>query len=125
MLKPPKCLCIKHFNGFSTFKISCFPIKIQSKTHAFSNASFRTSFFEILMRLDAKKLDFESPLAPSWAQNAEPHRPSCSKKAPKTSWGEARGTDLLARSLSELSLAPFWLIWDGFWMNLYGFDNYF
>ena len=24
MLKPPKCLYIKHFNGFSTFKISCF-----------------------------------------------------------------------------------------------------
>ena len=105
--------------GSGHSKSHVFSIRIQSKTDAFSNASFRTSFFEILMRLDAKKLDFGSPLAPSWAQNAEPHRPSCSKKAPKTSWGEARGTDLLARSLSELSLAPFWLIWDGFWMNLY------
>ena len=61
-------------------------------------------------RLDAQMLDFGIPLAPSWAKNAEPHRPSCSKKAPKTSWGEARGTDLLSRSLSEGSLAPFWLI---------------
>ena len=84
MLKPLKCLYIQHFSGFSTFKISCFPIKIQSKTHAFSNASFRTSFFEILMRLDAKKLDFGSPLAPSWSQNGAQNRPSGAKKGPES-----------------------------------------
>ena len=84
MLKPPKCLYIKHFCGFSTFKISCFPIRIQSKTHAFSNASIRTSFFEILMRLDAKKLDFGTPWRPAGAQNGARNRPSGAKSLQKS-----------------------------------------
>ena len=36
---------IEHFRGFSTFKISHFPIKIQSTFHNFSDASFWMSFF--------------------------------------------------------------------------------
>ena len=60
-------------------KSHVFPIKIQSKTNAFSDASFRTSFFEGLVRLDAKTVDFGSPLASSWAQNAARNHPSGAK----------------------------------------------
>ena len=42
----------------------------------FFDASFWTSFFDILARLDAKMLDFGSPLAPSWAQNGAQNRTS-------------------------------------------------
>ena len=40
--KPRKCLYIKHLGGFSTFKISHFLIKIQSKIHTFLDISFLT-----------------------------------------------------------------------------------
>ena len=76
MRQPPECLHTKHFGGLSTFKISHFLIKYRSKFHIFFDASFWTSFFEILVRLGAKKLDFGSPLAPSWAQNGAQNRPS-------------------------------------------------
>ena len=65
--------------GSAHSKSHVFPIKILSKTNAFSDASFRTSFFEVLMRLDAKTLDFGSPLAPSWGQNDVHNRPSGAK----------------------------------------------
>ena len=80
MLKPLKCLYLKHFNGFSTFRISLDCTKIQSKIHTFSDASFRMSFFEILVRLGANKTRFWEPLgaqlgpkwrpkSPKWRQN--------------------------------------------------------
>ena len=72
-----------HLGGFSSFKTLHFLTKTQSTNHTFSDASFRTSSFEILVRLDAKKLDFGSPLAPSWAQNAAQNRPSGTKNPPK------------------------------------------
>ena len=83
MLKPPKCLYIKHFGGFSTFRISHFPIQIQSTNHTFSDASFWMSFFEILAHPGAKTLDFGIPLAPSWAPNDAQNRPSAPKSLKK------------------------------------------
>ena len=47
--------------------------------HTFFDASFWASFFEILVRLGAKKFDFVSPLAPSWAQHGAQNRPSSAK----------------------------------------------
>ena len=64
-------------------KSHVFPVKIQSKTHAFSDASFKRSFFEVLVRLDAKTLDFGTPLAPSGVQNGAQNRPSGTQKPPK------------------------------------------
>ena len=83
MLKPPKCLYIKHFGGFSTFKILHFLTKIQSKFHTFSDASFWMSFFEILAHPGANTLDFGTPLAPSWAPNDDQNRPRGANNAPK------------------------------------------
>ena len=67
----------------STFKISYFLIIIQSKIHTFYDASFWTSFFVILARPGAKKLDFGTPLAPSWAPNGAQNRASLAKMALK------------------------------------------
>ena len=46
-----------------------FFINFQSNVHTFFDASFWDPFFEFLVRLGAKKIDFGSPLAPSWAPN--------------------------------------------------------
>ena len=70
--------------GLAHSKSHVFLMKIQSKTHAFSDASFRTQFFEALVRLDAKMLDLGSPLAPSWAQNGAQNRPSGAKSLQKS-----------------------------------------
>ena len=40
--------------------------------------------FEILVRLGAKKVDFGSPLAPSWSQNGAQNHPSGAKKGPES-----------------------------------------
>ena len=68
----PKCLYIKHSGRFSTFKISLFHIKIQSKNHICSDTSFWNSFFKILGRLGTKKMDFGNRLAPSWITKWRP-----------------------------------------------------
>ena len=39
---------------------------------------------EILVRLGAQKLDFGSPLAPSWSQNGAQNHPSGAKKGPES-----------------------------------------
>ena len=70
--------------GSGHSKSYVFPIRIQSKTHAFSNASFGASFFEALVRLDAKMLDLGTPLAPSWAQNGGQNRASIAKRLKKS-----------------------------------------
>ena len=106
MLKPPKSVYLKNFSGFSTFRISLFHTKVQSKTHAVSDAAFWTSFFEILVRLDAKKIDFGSPVAPSWAQNASQNRPSGTKSPPKKHKMVLPRTFLEAISFQKLILAP-------------------
>ena len=68
----------------STFKIYIFFIKFRSNVHTFFDASFWDSFFEFLVRLGAKKVDFGSPLAPSWAPNGAQNRPSGAKWLQKT-----------------------------------------
>ena len=69
-----------------------------------------TSFFSIVWRLGAKKVDFGSPLAPSWVQNGVRNRPSGAKKAPI----ELDGLPILAPNIQdrfpERSWVPFWLI---------------
>ena len=95
-------------------KISHFLIKCRSKFHIFYDASFWASFFEILVRLGAKKLDFVSPLAPSWAQNGTQNRPNGAKNGSRTFPGQLHCADLLPRSLSERSWAPFLRIFEGF-----------
>ena len=64
VLKPPKCLHIKHFGGFSTFRNSHIPSKFQLRFQAFPDASFWMSCFEILAHPGAKMLDFGIPLRP-------------------------------------------------------------
>ena len=81
--QPPKCLYTKHFGGFSTSKILHFLIKFRLNFHIFFDASFWASFFEILVRLGVKKLDFVSPLAPSWDQNGAQNRPNGAKGPPR------------------------------------------
>ena len=66
--------------GSAHAKSHIFSQKIQSINHTFFDASFSTSFFEILVRLDAKMLDLGIPLPPSWGQNDAQHRPSGDKK---------------------------------------------
>ena len=80
----PKCLYIKHLGGFSTFKSSHFPIKMQSTIHTFFDASFWSSFFEILERLDANELNFVIPWRPAGSQNCGRNRPSSAQNASKT-----------------------------------------
>ena len=63
--QPPKCLYIKHFGRFSTFKISPFQIKILSKIDMFSDTSFWMPFFEIWGRLGANKWILGPRRAPS------------------------------------------------------------
>ena len=41
-------------------------------------------FVEILVRLGPKKVDFGSPLAPSWSQNGAQNHPSGAKKGPES-----------------------------------------
>ena len=41
-------------------------------------------FFDFLVRLGAKKVDFGSPLAPSWSQNGAQNHPSGAKKGPES-----------------------------------------
>ena len=41
-------------------------------------------FFNFLVRLGAKKVDFGSPLAPSWSPNGAQNHPSGAKKSPKS-----------------------------------------
>ena len=81
--KPPKCLYTKHFGEFSPFKTSHFSTLTRSKIHTFFDASFWTSFFDILGRLGAKMLDFGPPLAPSWAPNGTQNRASIAKSLKK------------------------------------------
>ena len=71
-------------------KFIFFFIKFQSNVHTFFDASFWDPFFEFLVRLGAKKVDFGSPLAPSWGPNraqnlpkGAQNRPSGAKMAPK------------------------------------------
>ena len=77
-----------------------------------------TSFFSIFWRLGAKRVDFGSPLAPSWVQNGAQNRPSGAKKAQI----ELDGLPILAPNFQdrfpERSWVPFWLILDGFWYQL-------
>ena len=80
--KPPEYLYTKHFGRFSTSKISHFLIEFRLKFDIFFDASFWALFFNILGRLGAKKLDFGSPFAPSWAQNGAQNRPSGAKWHP-------------------------------------------
>ena len=92
--------------GSAHSKSHVFPSKILSKTNAFSDASFRTSFFEILVRLEAKKRDFGSPLAPSWAQSGAQNRPSGTKNPQKKHKMVLPRTVLEAISFQSCMLAP-------------------
>ena len=86
------------------------------RIHTFFDASFWTSFFDILARLDAKTADFGTPLAPSWAPNDAQNRPSGAKSRKIELAGRLILPPQFPRSFSERSLAPFWSIWDGFFM---------
>ena len=125
MCQPPECLHTKHFGGFSTSKISHFLTRFRSKFHIFFDASFWTSFFEILGRLGAKKLDFGSPLAPSWAPNGAQNRPSGAKMLTFSQRWCALFPTYFHTYFLERSWAPFRSIWDGIWMNFDGFGYYF
>ena len=84
MRQPPECLHTKHFGGLSTSNIIHFLIKFRSKFHTFFDASFWDSFLEFLVRLGAKKVDFGSPLAPSWSQNGAQNHPSSAQNGPES-----------------------------------------
>ena len=73
--QPPKCFYIKHSGGFSTFKISLFHIKIQSKIHICSDTSFWSSFFKILGRLGTKKWILGTAWRPAESKNGDQNRP--------------------------------------------------
>ena len=66
----------------STFKTFIFSIKFQSNFHTFFDASFWDPFFEFLVRLGAKRVDFGSPLAPSWGPNGAQNRPKGAQNRP-------------------------------------------
>ena len=72
-------LWLEHIQNFFFFFIKC-----QSNFHTFFDASFWDPFFEFLVRLGAKKVDFGSPLAPSWSQNGAQNHPSGAKKGPES-----------------------------------------
>ena len=84
------------------------------RIHTFFDASFWTSFFDILARLDAKMLDFGTPLAPScvpkWHPKPLKYRQKAQKKHPGRSLFVVLENDLLPISLLERSWAPFWSI---------------
>ena len=85
--------------------------------------------------LDVFFLTFDA----SWCQNArfwvplgtqpvpkwDPKSPKWRQNTPQTRFWQPLAvdvlTDLLLRSLSERSWAPFWLIFDGFGMKMHGF----
>ena len=71
----------KAFRWFSTSKISHFLIKFRSKFHIFFDASFRTSFFDILTRPGAKKLDFGTTLGAQLRPNGAQNHPSGANNA--------------------------------------------
>ena len=72
--------------GSAPLKPHNFSPKFTRKFMFFFDASFWTIFFEIFARLGAKKLDFGSPLAPSWAQSVAQNRPSGVTNHEKTYW---------------------------------------
>ena len=122
MRQPPECLHTKHFGGLSTFKISHFLIKFRSKFHTFFDASFWDSFFEFLVRLGAKKVDFGSPLAPSWGPNSAQNRPKGAQNRPSGAkmrpFSQRRGAlfpTYFHNYFSERSWAPFWSILGPIW----------
>ena len=70
------------------------------RIHTFFDASFWTSFFDILARLDAKTADFGTPLAPSWAPNGAQNRPSGAQNGFRKLPGELLLADLLPQPVS-------------------------
>ena len=64
-------------------KIAQVAQKSSARTEA--AGTFSRLFFSLifLVRLGAKKVDFGSPLAPSWSQNGAQNHPSGAKKSPK------------------------------------------
>ena len=95
------------------------------RIHTFFDASFWTSFFDILARLDAKTADFGTPLAPSWAPNGAQNRPSGAKMLTFSQRRCALFPTYFHTYFLERSWAPFRSIWDGIWMNFDGFGYYF
>ena len=77
--------------------------------------------FSIILRLGAKKVDFGSPLAPSWVQNGVRNRPSGAKKTQI----ELDGLPILAPNFQdrfpERSWVPFWLILGPPWLQNHDF----
>ena len=69
-------LWLEHIQNFIFF------IKFQSNFHTFFDASFWDSFFKILVRPGTKKLDFVSPLAPSWVPNGSQNRSKGAQNRP-------------------------------------------
>ena len=99
-----------------------FFIKFRSNFYAFFDASFWDSFFEFLVRLGAKKVDFGSPLAPSWAPNGAQNRPkgaqnrpSGTKMRPFSQLCGALSPTYFHNYFSERSWATFWSILGAIW----------
>ena len=75
---------------------SHFPSKFRPKFKAFSGTLSGTSFFDFLVHLGAKMLDFGTPLVPSWLQNGAQNRPSSNQRLKKS----------ISLSTQELFLEP-------------------
>ena len=113
MLKPQKCLYIKHFGGFSTFRNSHFPNRFQLRFQTSSDALFWMSCFEILAHPGAKMLDFGIPWRPVVPKMA----PKIAQMVPKRAC-RATGVDSFSGSQNRLAskiafgalLGTIWLI---------------
>ena len=89
---------------------SHFPSKSRSKFKAFSGTLSGTSFFDFLVHLGAKMLDFGTPLVPSWLQNGTQNHPSGAKMTPISQRRCRLLAALVPRTHSARSWAPFWSI---------------
>ena len=76
--KPPKCLYIKHFCGFNTFRNLHFRTNFNQNSKPFSATLPWASFLLIWGRLGANKIDFGSPWRQAGYQKGGLDRPGVS-----------------------------------------------